>query len=356
VMLLVWMISSDGDGSKRDLDIFSEAAIKNETQSTEFTDIGGEGYTGEEPESTVTETYSTTPPPCERVGQVWTHPVDKTNLVCVPAGDFIMGSRDDNVIAQKKRGELLYKPIYQDAFWIDQTEVSVAQFRQFVKATGHITEAERSSNAKTMNINENKWYTNASANWEYPQGTNQAAEDNHPVSQVTWYDAQAYCEWAGRELPTEAQWEKAARGTKGFFFPFENDDDYVYCLNANFSDKTLGAKLSKECYDGWKYTAPVTQTHYCLSYIGSCASVLDNPYEVYNMLGNVSEWVMDDWDEKFYRSIPSSNPVSINGNPSKVIRGGSWANMPEKCRPTDRNFDLPNTAWDTTGFRCVYNP
>jgi len=74
------------------------------------------------------------------------------------------------------------------------------------------------------------------------------------------------------------------------------------------------------------------------------------------MLGNVTEWVLDDWNGKYYRSIPSSNPAYVIGSQKKCIRGGSWGSMPEKSRPTNRDFDLINAAYDTLGFRCVYNP
>ncbi|GEM_PF-1642486 len=295
------------------------------------------------------------PPVCSQAGEIWTDPTDNANLVCVPAGDFIMGSREDNVIAQVKQEELLYEKIYLDAYWIDQTEVSVAQFQQFVDETGYQTEAEKSHSGQTMNIIENKWSENSSANWLYPHGTNQEADPDHPVTQVTWNDAMAYCEWAGRALPTEAQWEKAARGTQGFYFPFENDDDYVYCLNANFSDQSLGAKRSKDgCNDGYKFTAPVYEDFYCISYLGECASVLDNPYNIYNMLGNVSEWVLDDWNGKMYKSIQSSNPKNITDSDLKCLRGGSWGSVTEKNRPTNRDYDVAESAYDTVGFRCVY--
>lgn len=300
---------------------------------------------------------SKTPPACNHAGDEWTDPTDMAKLVCIPEGDFIMGSKEDNLIAKKKREELLYKNIYLDAFWMDQTEVSVAQFQKFVDETGYITEVEKNHSGQTMNTVENTWSINPKADWLHPHGTNDEEESDHPVSQVTWNDAVAYCEWAGRSLPTEAQWEKAARGTNGYSFPFEFDDQYVYCLNSNFSDQSLGAKRSKDgCDDGYKYAAPVYEDFYCRSYLGSCASVLDNPYNLYNMLGNVTEWVMDDWNGKFYRSIPSSNPVNIKNSEQKCIRGGSWGSVPEKTRPTNRDYDLADAAYDTLGFRCAYNP
>ena len=298
-----------------------------------------------------------TPPNCSRAGDLWENPIDGEKLVCIPSGDFIMGSKDSNTIAQKKREELLFEKIYLDAFWIDETEVSVRQFRQFVKETGYKTDVEINHSGQTMSIAENKWHVNPNADWLHPRGTSEMAEDDHPVTQVTWNDAMAYCEWAGRTLPTEAQWEKAARGVNGFSFPFESDNQYVYCLNANFSEQSLNSKLSKDgCDDGYKFTAPVYEDFYCLSYLGECASVLDNPFHLYNMLGNVTEWVLDDWNGKYYRSIPSSNPFYSNGSNSKCMRGGSWGSMPEKSRPTNRDNDAVDAAYDTLGFRCAYNP
>jgi serine/threonine-protein kinase len=298
---------------------------------------------------------SSTPPSCSRAGEEWVDPTDGATLVCIPSGDFIMGSKDTNLIAKKKAEELLFEKIYLDAYWIDQTEVSVEQFQKFVNDTDYITDAEKDHSGHTMNVIENTWSINSKADWLHPHGTSEEEKSDHPVTQVSWNDAVAYCEWAGRTLPTEAQWEKAARGTNGYSFPFEYDRQYVYCLNSNFSDQSLGAKWSKDgCDDGYKYTAPIYEDFYCRSYLGECASVLDNPYNLYNMLGNVTEWVRDDWNGKYYRSISSNNPVYQNNSDQKCMRGGSWGSMPEKTRPTNRDYDQIDAAYDTLGFRCAY--
>jgi serine/threonine-protein kinase len=296
------------------------------------------------------------PPACSQVGQEWVDPTDGMWLSCVPAGDFIMGSTDYNLFAKTRRGELLYEKIYLDPYWVDQTEVTHSNFKQFVNETGYKTDAEKGNEAYTMIISTNKWSTNSSATWQHPRGTGETPPDDHPVSQVSWNDAMAYCEWAGRDLPSEAQWEKAARGTDGYYFPFETSDDYALCVNANYNDNTLSAKFHKDCDDGYKFTAPVTEDFYCDSYLGDCASVLLSDYKVFNMLGNVSEWVLDDWNEKFYRTMSSSNPVYISDSPRKSLRGGSWGGVTDRVRPTHRDYDLANRSFDTMGFRCVYNP
>lgn len=357
VLFIIGVSSLGGDDSSEEI---AEAQPLQATQ--DYADeinlaIPEEEPVAPSPQPTSTSRFTEIPPNCTRDGEIWTDPTDMANLVCVTDGDFIMGSRPDNGIAVKKREEVLYERVYLDAFWIDQMEVSVGQFQQFVDETGYQTDAERQHFGHTMNIIENTWDINPRADWLHPQGGSGDAIFDHPVTQVTWNDATAYCDWAGRTLPTEAQWEKAARGTFGFNFPFETDRQYVYCLNANFSDDSLGAKYSKDgCLDGYKFTAPVYETYYCRSYLGSCASVLDNPYNIYNMLGNVSEWVLDDWNGKWYSSLPSSNPVFISNSSQKCMRGGSWGAMPEKNRPTNRDYDQIDAAYDTLGFRCAYMP
>lgn len=317
----------------------------------------------EEPGQVISQMTSTPrtsekPGSCNQVGDMWTDPTDMAELVCVPEGDFIMGSKDSILYElPTKTNELYYKKIYLDAYWVDQTEVSIRQFKQFVDETGHITEAEQQKFGRTMNIAEGKWPINSNADWLHPHGTITEEEDDLPVAQVSWNDAMAYCEWAGRILPTEAQWEKAARGTNGFHFPFEDSYNYVFCLNANISDITLSAKGSKDCDDGYKFAAPIYEDYYCRFYLGECGSMFDNPYDVYNMLGNVAEWVLDDYDGRWYRNLPTTiNPVNLTNSTTKVIRGGSWSSMVDSCRPTNRNADTASTAWDTVGFRCVYNP
>jgi formylglycine-generating enzyme required for sulfatase activity len=299
-------------------------------------------------------TESLVPPDCTTIGQTWTSPKDGMELVCVPAGEFKMGADSGNTLALYKNLEFPQRVIYLDAYWMDEMEVSNKQFEKFVLSTGYETTAESLHNGMVMNISTNQWENDPRANWRNWRGiTNPSAESDHPVTQVSWDDANAYCAWAGRSLPSEAQWEKAARGTDGYSYPFEyGTSDYVFCMNANFSDKSLGSIKSKmACNDHYQFTAPVTQIIYITSYVDP-ASQHTGPYGTRNMLGNVNEWILDDFDAKYYSKMPYSNPVNITHSQKKGLRGGSWGSMPEQVRYTARNYDLQNSAYDTLGFRC----
>ena len=267
-----------------------------------------------------------------------------------------MGASEGNIFA--KDGEFLRENIYLDAFWIDETEVSVSQFQQFVNDTGYITEIEKTKTGKIMDIESNKWVIDSTADWLHPRGLSSEAEPNHPVTQVTWNDAVAYCQWAGRSLPTEAQWEKAARGIDGFVFLYERFPEYVTsCIAVNYSDSSLGAKYSKEsCNDGYQFTAPVDGEITCTSFTNNECQILESPFGTYHMLGNVSEWILDDWNGKMYKNIEYDNPVYLIDSQNKGIRGGSWGSIVDKCRPTNRDYDLASYGYDTLGFRCAYTP
>lgn len=257
-------------------------------------------------------------------------PADGMPLVYVPAGEFRMGNEVDA------------KPIhevYLDAYWIDMTEVTNAMYAIFVQATGYRTVAEQ--NGKTWvklfispGSNELSSGELSGADWRHPQGPDSSIVglENHPVVQVAWKDALAYCNWAGRRLPTEAQWEKAARGTLGWSFPWGNTDPVAEIANG----------ISDE--DGYLYTAPVG------SYpLGVSA------YGAYDLAGNVEEWVSDWVETHYYYASPYVNPTGPNSSVFNVrsVRGGGWASDLYWITSSHRGEADPEFSTNALGFRCV---
>jgi formylglycine-generating enzyme required for sulfatase activity len=204
------------------------------------------------------------------------------------------------------------KPMHSvklDEFWIDKYEVTNADFAQFVEATGYQTDAEKEGLSKT---------------WR------DAAEDkdNHPVVYVSWNDAVAYCQWLGKRLPTEAEWEKAARGTDGKIWPWGNDWDED---SVNSKDAGPGHTMAVGSYpDG------------------------ASPYGAEDMAGNVCEWVTDRYQWDYYQAAPDhNNPQGPNQGASRVVRGGSWALPQGLTRCASRFGFLPWVRRDDLGFRCA---
>jgi eukaryotic-like serine/threonine-protein kinase len=202
--------------------------------------------------------------------------------------------------------------VYVDSFYIDETEVTNEQFEKFVLATGHKTEAEIVGNE------ENSWKAYAT-----PE------RKNHPVVLVSWDDAAAYAKWAGKRLPTEAEWEYAARGGLiGQKYPWGDDPPPRH---ANFG---RGRK------PGTPPTEPVK-------------SYEPNGYGLYDMAGNVSEWCQDWFDPKYYSSSPERNPAGPSTGQSRVIRGGSWYTDFNQIRVSSRISELPGGYEYDRGFRCA---
>ena len=227
-----------------------------------------------------------------------------------------------------------------DAFYIDKYEVTNAHFQQFVQATGHRTQAEREGSGY---VNKGaKFALVNGANWRAPRGPGSsiAGLEQHPVVQVSQEDAKAYCSWAGKRLPTEAEWEKAARGTDGQIYPWGNQFDGK---RANFCDTNCQTTLKDSAAnDGYRYTAPVG------SYEGG-----KSPYGAYDMAGNVWEWVADWYDENYYKNSPARNPQGPASGDQAVLRGGGWGNVALNVRAPDRSRSAPAHRYDDIGFRCA---
>ncbi len=257
-----------------------------------------------------TLTPSLTPTP-----EISTRSQDGMSMVFVPAGDFTMGSPPgeggDEEFPQHK--------VTLDAYWIDRTEVTNAQYKLFVTATGH--------EAPT------------SCDWGDPTYSD-AAYTDHPVVCVSWQDAKQYCEWAGARMPTEAEWEKAARGNDTRTYPWGSSFDGSrtnYCdTNCEGSQKDPGVD------DGYARTAPV----------GSFPTGI-SPYGALDMSGNVMEWVSDWYSLNYYARSPQLNPQGPMGSLYRVLRGGSWYGTYTNERIVSRFWMTPDYRDAATGFRCV---
>ena len=297
-------------------------------------------------------------------------------MVWIPGGTFRMGSADFYPEERPERRASV------DGFWMDATPVTVAQFRRFVKATGHVTTAERPVDPARFPCADPAllapgalvfrrtagpvplddfhlwWHYVPGARWNHPEGPASVlnGRELHPVTQVSFADAEAYAAWAGKRLPTEAEWERAARGGL---------DGAVFCWGDEFTRK--GRYLANTWHgrfpwenlasDGFEGTSPVR-------------SFPPNGFGLYDMAGNVWEWTADYYDDdpqrhpKAHACCTPHNPSTAvpverfteNGFHRRVVKGGSHLCAPNYClryRPAARQGQTEDTATCHLGFRCV---
>jgi formylglycine-generating enzyme len=320
-----------------------------------------------------------------------------SNTIAVPAGDdtstagmkyiaggsFVMGGDNE----QASVDEFPKHNVSVDAFWMDETEVTNAQFKKFVDATGYITTAEKKPDweelkktlppgtpkppdsilvaaslvfkqtEKEVNLHDfNQWWNwVAGASWKHPQGPGSSikGKDNYPVVQVSWFDAIAYCQWAGKRLPTEAEWEFAARGGLiGNIYPWGNEHVNAGRPKANSWEGKF--PYLNEMKDGHLKAAPV-RSYAC------------NGYGLYDIAGNVWEWCSDWYDAEYYKAATAAVAANPKGpqsskdpedpyTPKKSLRGGSFLCNDSYCsgyRVARRMKSSPDTGLEHTGFRCV---
>jgi formylglycine-generating enzyme required for sulfatase activity len=258
----------------------------------------------------------------------------------VPGGYFWMGGND----SYAKDREKPVHQVYVGTFWIYKTHVTNAQFTEFVDATNYVTTAE--NKGWSLAYNGVSFDERAGTYWRAPKGpgSNIIGFDDYPVLHVSWYDANAFCNWAGGRMPTEAEWEKAARGTSGTrMFPWAGTA--LTGNLANFCDKANcpAAWAVQNQNDGFAMSSPV-------GYYPAGAS----PYGVLDMAGNVTDWVYDWYDEDYYQNSPDWNPSGPLSGIEKVHRGASWYSGYTNQRSAARNFNIPIHTHDHGGFRCVF--
>lgn len=264
------------------------------------------------------------PPPQDRI-----QGKDGKEMLRVPAGWFWMGSSDTEVEAAYQLGkkydastkktwferETPRHQVWVDSFYMDKYEVTVGEYKKFIQAKGHRELPD--------------WVST------YSPGP------SHPVVGVSWEDADAYCRWYDKQLPSEAQWEKAARGSDGRRYPWGNEA--VDGKRANYCDKNCDREWKdKSEDDGYPYTAPVGSYDRGVS-----------PYGIYNMSGNVWEWVQDWYEADYYKRSPERNPVNTITSTYRVLRGGGWDDDPANVRAAYRGRNAPGSRDLNTGFRCV---
>jgi len=278
---------------------------------------------------------------------------DNMEMIYIPAGEFTMGSTFFETIVFNDMKLHLFpdqRPqhkVYLDGYWIDKTEVTVGMFKKFVKETGYITSAEKLGGGKPWKDGpkEYEWPIVPRIDWLHPREIEIESTDDHPVVQVSWEDAMAYAEWVGGTLPTEAQWEKAARGTDVRKYPWGDEFNGTYL---NYGDSLCPVKRWRdvEYNDGYSFTSPV-----------GIYSKGASPYGVLDMAGNVWEWVYDWYDEGYYEKSPYKNPKGPETGNVKSMRGGSWYDGEPTAWVTCviRHQNPINDRYEDVGFRCVIN-
>ncbi|MDF0650480.1 MAG: SUMF1/EgtB/PvdO family nonheme iron enzyme [Nitrospira sp.] len=243
----------------------------------------------------------------------------KGELVLIPAGEFIMGS-DKKTDRLAYRSELPQRHVYLDTFEIGKYEVTALEYLKFILATNRPPQLD----------------------WRYDGGNFQESMTHHPIMHVTWAEADAYCKWAGQRLPTEAEWEKAARGTDGRLYPWGNE--YAGPTRANFGRTGLSGPVRDRPERLLLYPPIISVDKY---------ENAVSPYGLYQTIGNVAEWVADWYDQDYYKTAPDRNPRGPETGTQKAFRGGGWVDSTTTMRVAMRNGTDPNTRINWLGFRCA---
>ena len=276
-------------------------------------------------------------------------------MVLLGGGPFAMGAED--AWAYSDDGEGPVREVCVGSFWTDACAVSNAQFARFAESTGFVTEAERFAWSfvfaghlpddfpPTQAAAQAPWWRKVEgADWRHPDGPHSGLDDllDHPVVHVSWNDAQAYCAWAGKRLPTEAEWEFAARGglaQQVFPWGAEMEPDGEHRMNVWQGD----FPASNTAADGYDGTCPVD-------------AFPSNGFGLYNSTGNVWEWTADWFHPSFRERDSAFDPKGPPRGTSRVQKGGSYLCHHSYCRRyrvAARNASTPDSSTGNAGFRCV---
>jgi sulfatase modifying factor 1 len=277
----------------------------------------------------------------------WRNAKDFSDMALIPDGNYLIGTNEQVFVADKEGPE---REVYIKQFYIDKYEVSNEEFQKFVTATDYKTEAETFGDSfvfkifldeKTQKEYEDFrvmqapwWYKVKGVNWKHPEGTNSNIDDrlDHPVLHVSYNDADAFCKWKNKRLPTEAEWEVACRGgKKQKLYPWGNklnprDEHWMNIWQGNFPDENLQE-------DG---------------FVGTCAvnKFRQNDYDLYNIVGNAWEWTSDLWNENDKDKV----------NPDRVKKGGSYLCHKSYCyryRCAARSQNTQDSSAGNLSFRCA---
>lgn len=279
------------------------------------------------------------------------------DMVTLPGGDFFMGTEDKEGFP--KDGEGPIRKVRLKPFAIDRYSVTNRQFKEFVDETGYVTEAEKFGWSFVFHLLPSKavkkrvknvvhgvpwWLVVEGANWKKPEGPDSTIKKrlNHPVIHVSWNDAVAYCNWAGKRLPTEAEWEYAARGgLESKTYPWGNDLLVDNTHQCNIWQGDFPVKNTED--DGFLSTAPVD-------------SFKPNGFGLYNVAGNVWEWCSDWFSPNHPTEEVVLSPIGPEKGTTKVMKGGSYLCHKSYCnryRVAARTGNTPDSSTGNIGFRCV---
>jgi len=244
---------------------------------------------------------------------------DGAPMLLIPEGEFTMGTDDVGPgWHQGNSNEYPAHTVILKSYYIDQFEITIARYAKFLEATKHSTPPSWDDEAVT-------------------------SAGDRPVVGVDWEDANAYCKWAGERLPSEAEWEKAARGTDKRRFPWGDMQPFVDIANYN-----------RGLWVSYPITlAPVTSGAEGMSIRHGLKDGGKSPYGLYHMAGNAAEWVGDWYDREYYAKGQKENPIGPSAGEKKVLRGGSWGDPPRNIRVTARFSADPEFRDTSIGFRCA---